>query len=91
MMQTLSQISLLIACSVCKQKGLKAWYYDTWYSSKRKGFMLSVHFECCICDSLIEVKDRKLKLAIYEKMYKNYDDDEDGNDGDDTNNVLHSF
>lgn len=86
---TLSQISLLIACPICKQKGLKSWYYNSEYSRKKKAFILDVHFECCICDTLVQVFDNKLKLAVYERM-KHFDYG-DGDDDEDEGDTLHSF
>lgn len=80
MQYTLAELSLLIACPACKQKGLKSWYYDAGYSYKKKAFVLTVHFECCICDNMVTVHDNKLKLEVYNNIQFKNDDD-----------CLHSF
>ena len=87
---TLSEISLLIACPVCKTKGLKSWYYDSNYLFKKKTFIFTVHFECCVCDSLVEVKDYKLKMEVYNKM-RHFDYGDDDDDDEDEGCNLHSF
>lgn len=74
MIGSLAELSQLIACPVCKLKSYKSWYYESGYHKRKKGFVLYVYFECCVCDEATKVLDMKLAKTAYELM--NHPNDE---------------